>query len=41
MKILNYLQEKAETEMQKNNRYNEEDATDFTRTEKQSMTKYF
>ena len=40
-KILSTLEEKEETEMQKNNRFNNSDATDFTKTEKQSMTKYF
>ena len=41
-KILNALQEKEQSELMQGNRfYNNEDATDFTKTEKQSMTKYF
>lgn len=41
-KILSALQEKEQSELMQGNRfYNNEDATDFTRTEKQSMTKYF
>lgn len=41
-KILSALQEKEQSELMQGNRfYNNEDATDFTKTEKQSMTKYF